>query len=91
MELLRLVFHIISHFSANRRLSLLQEFLLYNQEYSHFRKPPLEGSSRSWSGSEVPILQQIIVYFESVLELLNSVDLLEHKHGIEGQVSYLRD
>ncbi|KAA1179699.1 hypothetical protein [Paenibacillus sp. B2(2019)] len=91
IELMRMIFHIVSHFSTERRLSLLQDFLLYNQDYSHFKKLPLEESSRSWSGSEVPILQQRIAYFESVLGLLNSVDLLEHKHGIEGQISYLRD
>ncbi|MFD1991901.1 hypothetical protein ACFSGI_18165 [Paenibacillus nicotianae] len=91
IELMKMIFHIVSHFSTERRLSLLQEFLLYNQDYSYFRKLPLEESSRSWSGSEVPILQQRIAYFESVLGLLNSVDLLEHKHGIEGQISYLRD
>ncbi|WP_088550015.1 hypothetical protein [Paenibacillus aquistagni] len=91
IELMCMVFHVISHFSASRRLSLLQEFLFYNKEHSHFRKLSLEESSRSWSGSEVPLLQQRIAYFESVLGLLNSVDLLEHKHGIEDQISYLRD
>ncbi|WP_018885488.1 nSTAND3 domain-containing NTPase [Paenibacillus massiliensis] len=91
IELMRMIFHIISHFSTERKLSLLQDFLIYNQDYSHFRKLPLEESLRSWSGSEVPILQERIAYFELVLGLLNSVDLLEHKHEIEGRISYLRD
>lgn len=91
IELMQMVFHVVSHFSTNRRLSLLQEFLFCNKEHSHFRKLPLEESSQSWSGSEVPLLQQRIAYFESVLGLLNSIDLLEHKHWIEGFISHLRD
>ncbi|NUU78178.1 nSTAND3 domain-containing NTPase [Paenibacillus xylanilyticus] len=89
IEIMRMVFHVASHFSASRRLSLLQEFLFYNKEHSHFRKLSLEESTQSWSGSEVPLLQQRIAYLESVLGLLNSVDLLEHKHGIEGFIKYL--
>ncbi len=91
IELMRMIFHVVSHFSASRRLSLLQEFLFYNKEHSHFRKLSLEESLLNWSGSEVPLLQQRIAYFESVLGLLNSVDLLEHRHGIEGQISCLQD
>lgn len=91
IELMQMIFHVVSHFTESRRLLLLQEFLSSNIEYSHFRKLPLEESSRSWSGSEVPLIQQRIAYYESVLGLLNSVDLLEHKHEIERCISYLRD
>ncbi|QZN75736.1 MULTISPECIES: hypothetical protein [unclassified Paenibacillus] len=90
IELMRMVFYVVSNFSTSRKLMQLQELLSYNKEYSLFRKLPLEKSSRGWSGSEIPILLERITFFESVLGLLNSVDLLEHSHEIEGCIRDLR-
>jgi hypothetical protein len=83
LEFMGLIFSVIAQFPPNRRHIFLQRFLKHNQNFDNFTHLPLEPNSRSWSGSRVPVLQEQINYWESLLPLISSVSLLRHKQYIE--------
>jgi len=80
---MRFIFGIIAHFPPESRNKFIATFIEYNKSIDAFRELPLEPNSWGWSGSAVPMLQKRLDYFETLMPLLNTVDLLEHKHYIE--------
>ena len=80
----------IAQFSAERRKYFFSLFLSHNKRFDDFKKFPLEPSSGSWSGSAVPMLQGRVDFFESLLPLLNTVDLLQHKQFVERIIQGVR-
>ncbi|MBQ4849013.1 DNA replication protein, partial [Pseudoalteromonas sp. MMG012] len=70
------------------RRELLGIFLQYNKKIDDFKKLECESTSRSWSGSLVPTLEKEKNYLITLLPLLNSVDLLEHRSNIEKRIEY---
>ncbi len=78
------IFSVIAQLSSERRLKLLEILLKHNNDFELFRKIPLELNM--WpgiGGSFVPAFQKRAEYFESLLPLLNTVDLLEHRQYVE--------
>lgn len=78
------IFGVIAQLSPERRLKFLEILLEYNNDFELFRRIPLEPNI--WSGvggSFVPAFQKRAEYFESLLPLLNTVELLEHKQYVE--------
>jgi hypothetical protein len=55
-----------------------------------FKEIPLELSIHSWQGSAVPMLQERLEYFESLLPLTNTAKLLQHKQYIEQEIQNIR-
>ncbi len=89
---LRFIFRkIIMQFSFERRRNFIAFFLGLNKNFEDFEKIPLESSSLSWEGSAVPMYQKIVEYFESLLPLLNNVDLLQHRQYIEEYIQCYRE
>lgn len=84
------IFSIIADFTPDRRRQFFAEFLKHNSNFEDFERLPLEPSVWSWSGSAVPMLQGRVTFFESLLPMLNTVDLLQHKQKIERQIQDLR-
>jgi hypothetical protein len=84
------VFNVIAQFSPERRQPFVSFFLKHNRNFVDFEKLPLEPNSWSWSGSEVPILQSRVEYYESLLPLLDTVDFLQHKQHVERWIQELR-
>lgn len=70
------------------RRKLLGIFLQHNKKIDDFKKLEYEPKSRSWSGSQVPTLEKEKNYLITLLSLLNSVDLLEHRSNIEKRIEY---
>ena len=89
-DFIAFIFDVISDFSSARRIKLISSFLDSNKKLDDFKELQLRPRSRSWSGSEVPTIQEEINFFESILSLLNTVDLLPHRNHIEQQVSGLK-
>lgn len=78
-------------FRAIRDLSHLQSqikdflivFLEQNKNFEDFVKLPLEPSSKSWMGSPVPMYENDIEFYQSLLPLLQGLDFVEHKNLVE--------
>ncbi len=88
---MRHLFEVISNFSEGRRRPLISLFLARNASFEAFRGLRLEPNHWDWSGSRVSVLQARIDFFESLLPLLNTVRLLEHRRFIEYKIQGLRE
>ena len=90
-ELMSQIFRVISNFPYDRRPFFIRQFLDQNNRFEDFAELPLEPEGFSWSGSAVPVLQKKAEYFESLLKLFNSTELLKHKQYLERRIQGLRD
>jgi hypothetical protein len=73
------------------RHELLAEFLAKNQRLADFEQLLLEPNSWSWSGSQVPLLQQRVEFFESLLPIFDRIELLDHRRHVEERIAGLRE
>jgi len=87
---MEMVFSVIAQFSPARRLPLVSSFLKYNDDFRAFKEIPLEPYIHSWKDSAVPMLQERLEYFESLLPLTNTVKLLQHKQYLEQEIQDIR-
>ena len=83
------LFGAIAESDANQRRGAIKEFLRCNSEYAIFEQLPLEPSSWSWSGSEVPVIERRIEYLKSLLSLMSGVKYLKHRKKIETRIENL--
>jgi hypothetical protein len=81
---------ICSRCAPDRRTAFISCFLKNNRNYNDFEQVPIEPHAWSSNGSWVPVLQKRIEYMESILLLLNTVDLLHHRQYVEQQIEGLR-
>jgi hypothetical protein len=84
------LFDVISDFSATRKIKLLSSFLDCNKKFDDFKNLQIEPKAKSWSGSQVPVLQEEIDFYDSILLLLNTIELLPHRNYIEQRISGLK-
>jgi hypothetical protein len=89
VDFIRYLFRLISCFSAERRVQFIDRFVNLNDDPEVFGRLSLEPSSWSWSGSQVSLLQDRLDYWESLLPVMNSVKLLEHRRRVEQQIQQL--
>jgi hypothetical protein len=90
-EQMQFVFTLVVGLSDGQRRELLSEFLTRNTKFDDFKALPLESTMWSWSGSEVPLLQKRVEFYESLVPLLATIDVLEHREHVEGMVRHLRE
>lgn len=73
------IFNVIATAFPGKRLEYIKEFLEKNNSFDMFKKISLFPSSRSWSGSEVPLIEKDIEFLQKLLDEISGVDYLEHK------------
>ena len=79
-------FNAAQYLSENSRRELLGLFINANTKFEDFQTLDYELTTRSWSGSRVPILEREKNFLESLLPLFNSIKFLEHKSYVEKQI-----
>lgn len=89
-DFMEFIFSMITHFSPERRLKFVALLLKHNKNFELFQKIPLEPNSWGWTGSAVPMHQKRVEYLKSLLPLLNTVDLLQHRQYVERQIGGIR-
>jgi hypothetical protein len=89
-EFMRFIFILIAEFCPERRRQFVALFLQYNRDFHDFETLPLESVFRFWKGSAVPMLQRRLKYFESLRQLINTTNLLQHKQYIESHIEKIR-
>ena len=89
-EFMEFVFNLIAQFAPGRRRHFLRLFIQLNGNLNDFRRLSLEPTSSSWSGSAVPMLQERLEYYDSLLSMLNTVEFLEHRQYIEQRIEGIR-
>lgn len=87
-EAIVILFDIISERSVECRLECIQTFVSLNKDINVFKKLQLEPSSWSWSGSEVPILEERRLFFVNLKDLLNksNKEIREYKDYIDSYI-----
>lgn len=90
-DYMRYLFRLISCFFPERRCQYVERFVSVNNDIEVFKRLNLEPNIWSWSGSQVSLLKERTVYWESLLTVLNSADLLEHKQFVEHQIQTLKN
>lgn len=84
------IFNIISEFDEERRLKFIQTFLNVNSDFYIFDKISLISSSMSWSGSEIPVIENRINFYKKVAEILTDIKYLKHRIKIENIINGLK-
>lgn len=90
-EFMHFLFEVIMLFSHSRRRAFLTLYLANNQNFNHFKRIPLDSGSFGWTGSMVSAIQEKIDYLETLLPIVNKVELLEHKQKIERKIQSHRE
>lgn len=70
-----------------KRLEYIKGFLVKNSNFDMFTKISLFPSSRSWSGSEVPLIEKDIEFLQKLADEISGVDYLEHKLYLKEWIS----
>lgn len=83
-----LLFDIISNRSVECRLECIDTFVSLNSNINIFKKISLEPNSWSWSGSEVPMLEERKSFFINLKEKLNksNKEISEHNNHIDNYI-----
>ncbi|SJZ37862.1 hypothetical protein SAMN02745119_00337 [Trichlorobacter thiogenes] len=89
INIMRYLFGVISEFLPERRLVFVEQFVQQNKSFDAFEGLPLEPNSWSSNGSWVPVLQGRVNFWESLLPMLNTVELLRHKQYVERHINDL--
>ncbi|ADH86701.1 hypothetical protein [Desulfurivibrio alkaliphilus] len=84
------LFKVVAQFSIERKHRFVAQFVRRNKKLEAFKRLSLEPRERSSSGSWVPVLQERVEYWESMLPIVNTVELLGHKQYIERRIQALR-
>ena len=90
MEFIEYLFGLIAQFSPERRHRFVERFVRRNGNIEAFKRLQLEPNSWSSHGSWVPVLQGRVSFWESLLWIMNTVDLLPHKQYVERNIQGLR-
>jgi hypothetical protein len=89
-DFMHFVFQVVGALSEDERRRLVKEFLARNKSVETFRRLSLEVRSKAYSGSAVPVFQKDYDFLESILSMLQGVELLEHKLYLERRLEGLR-
>ena len=87
---MHLLFSVIVGFESKRKTTFYKTFLDKNKQFEDFKDLPFEPTISSWSGSAVPMLQKKIDFYEKIISLCNSVELLKHRQYIEKRIHDIR-
>ena len=86
-----MLFAVVRNLGRERLRNRLSTFIHHNQDFESFAVLPLKPDSWSWIGSAVPVFQAEVDFLESLLPMLNTVELLRHKQRVEHIIQALRD
>lgn len=79
---MRFLFDVICNCPYDQFLSTVVCFCRYNSDYSDFCEIPLSPSSCSWSGSEVPLIEEQISFLTKLSDSLKGFQFIEHRARI---------
>lgn len=84
------IFDLIATVFPEKRLEYIKGFLEKNSVFDMFSKIPLLPSFRSWSGSEVPLIEEDIEFLQKLADEISGVNYLEHKLYLKEWISDMK-
>ncbi|MBT2191994.1 hypothetical protein KLH93_12930, partial [Bacillus inaquosorum] len=85
-EKITLLFYAIANLSKESKANYLIHLLKSNSSFHLFCKIPLSPITFSWSGSEVPVLEDKIELLELIDKGLTGIKLLRHKRWVQNKI-----
>lgn len=77
------IFKVIAIAFPQKRIEYIKLFLERNKDINAFKKIPIFPGMRSWSGSEVPLIEKDIDFLEKLEKEMVGIDFLEHRLFIQ--------
>ena len=68
----------------------LVNFCKCNCNYNDFDALSLDATSKSWSGSEIPLINSQLDFLEDLKQELRGIDFIEHRARISAEIQSLR-
>lgn len=90
-EFVQAMFAIVAHFSSKRRLGHIKTLVEVNHSLELFSALSLEPSHMSWSGSQVPVLEERAAFWMSARTILGGLTLLGHRKLVEERLQRVRE
>ncbi|BAC15334.1 hypothetical protein [Oceanobacillus iheyensis HTE831] len=85
-ENITLLFYAIASFNKENKAKYIVHLLESNDSFDLFCKIPLSPPFFSWSGSEVPVLEEKIELLKLIDKSLTGIKLLRHKRWIQANI-----
>ena len=82
IEKMRLIFEINAYIELKSRVDVIIYYLSKNNDFEAFKELYLFPTSYSWTGSELPLIQDEIDFLEKLKSQLTEVSYLQHKSYI---------
>lgn len=84
------IFEKVRNLSDEQRKRALLCFCASNTSFEAFKSVPISRNRLSWSGSEVPIIEKQIAFFEEIKDHLKGLDYVEHRAYIDEDIQSLQ-
>ena len=82
------------HSLCNCRKEVFKQALIFfcknNNNFDDFASLPLDATSKSWSGSEIPLINSQLDFLEDLKQELRGIDFIEHRARISAEIQSLR-
>ena len=90
-ESMRFLFGIVCNLPEEQRLPAIVTFCQCNPAFEAFRSIYIIPTHASWSGSEVPILEQHIAFLSEIKDSLRGMQFVEHRVHISEKIRNLQE
>lgn len=90
-ESMSFLFGIVCNLPEGQRLPVIVTFCQCNPAFDAFRSIHIVPTHASWSGSEVPILEQRIAFLIELKDSLRGIQFIEHRAYISEKIRNLQE
>lgn len=85
------LFEGICQLDTETKIESLLYFINKNNNIENFKALDIEPRTRTWSGSEIPLLKNDIEVYEKLLENIKGIKYIKHKNYLEKRIEYLKE
>lgn len=89
IEKIKLAICILNAIRRPWKQDMILLFLSLNRSYSDFQKLYLFPLSSSWSGSEIPLIENKILFLKELNKALKGIDYIQHKNYLNDKIKRL--
>ena len=82
------IFQTVYYCFPNEKIRLLLDFIKLSNDIKSFERIRLFSDSSSWTGSEVPLIDDKISFIRDLKDSIKGLDYVEHKRYLENMEKY---
>lgn len=87
---IEIVFEIVANYFEKSKIGYFKLLFKLNKDFELFKQLPLFHWNYSWSGSEIPLIDERIKFLEDLKSLFIGVNFIEHKDYINKKIDCLK-